>query len=467
MAKIILGQMKTRICSALVASKILKSLTRYAPDHDSKDQLCSEADIFESYAIEFVRCSYSYNKQKACELIMRRVDVYKGVTCLQMAMAADTKKFLYEDACQALLTNIWFDKGPALKRPERRLEKYGIDYSDDYGKDESIFRHFIHFHNTPVVKYSYTCTTDLLLFIFIIVVVIFGYGVTSRSMTAYRTFDFDGRQFFHNVVYPVYYFVLGSFDNELSQLDATPDASTSIATHIMFAFHMLFVNILLLNLLIALFSNTINDVQTHANHVWAYDRCALIRDYYNRPALFPPLTFLVSIYQFCDWWWPRCRTQEQKLSCFKMIPKDPDLDNEWSVFERFSTNDYIRQLLDAQASAAANTMDKENASDQLTTTTDSSKWLRSDMNQLRDEFTTSRIDTTIQLSSMDSTVSFLDNRVEQIDNSVKNLTIQMVKFQDSLNWIMTAMARVKMDKDPPLFQQALRKLIMHLWPKRN
>lgn len=88
-------------------------------------------------------------------------------------------------------------------------------------------------------------------------------------MTAYGTFDFDGRQFFHNVVYPVYYFVLGSFDDEREQLDgmidawrncfrnlpflATPDAGTSIATQVMFAFHMLFVNILLLNLLIALF----------------------------------------------------------------------------------------------------------------------------------------------------------------------------------------------------------------------
>ncbi len=54
-------------------------------------------------------------------------------------------------------------------------------------------------------------------------VVIFGYGITSRSMTAYGTFDFDGRQFFHNVVYPVYYFVLGSFDNELSSLDGIID----------------------------------------------------------------------------------------------------------------------------------------------------------------------------------------------------------------------------------------------------
>ena len=109
-AKIILGRMNSRICSALIASKILKSLTDYAPDHESKDRLYSEASIFDTYAIEFVRCSYSYDKEQACELIMRQVKIYGDVTCLQMAIVAENKKFLYEDACQALLTNIWFDK---------------------------------------------------------------------------------------------------------------------------------------------------------------------------------------------------------------------------------------------------------------------------------------------------------------------------------------------------------------------
>ncbi len=119
MAKVILGQMKTRICSALIASKILKAFTNYAPDHYSRDRLFSEANLFESYAIEFVRCSYSYNKQKACELIMRQVKLYGDVTCLQMATIADNKKFLSEDACQALLTNIWYDKVDPVREQTR------------------------------------------------------------------------------------------------------------------------------------------------------------------------------------------------------------------------------------------------------------------------------------------------------------------------------------------------------------
>lgn len=110
MAKIFLAQMKTRLCSALIASKILKSFIPYGPDQNSKEKLSSEADDFETYAIECIRCSYFYDRGQACELIMRRVDLYGEVTCLQMAIAANNKKFLYEDACNALLTNIWYDK---------------------------------------------------------------------------------------------------------------------------------------------------------------------------------------------------------------------------------------------------------------------------------------------------------------------------------------------------------------------
>jgi hypothetical protein len=121
MAKIFLSQMKSRICSALIASKILKSLSVYAPDHVAKGTLISKADEFERHAIEFVRCAYFNDKAQACELIMRRVELYEGVTCLQMAIAADDKKFIHEDACQALLTNIWYDKVDPVAEQNRLL----------------------------------------------------------------------------------------------------------------------------------------------------------------------------------------------------------------------------------------------------------------------------------------------------------------------------------------------------------
>lgn len=39
-----------------------------------------------------------------------------------------------------------------------------------------------------------------------------------------------------------------------------------------------------------------------------------------------------------------------------MIPVDESIDYAWSEFERYSTNDYVRRLLDDQATAFANSL---------------------------------------------------------------------------------------------------------------
>ncbi|CAF1365347.1 unnamed protein product, partial [Rotaria sordida] len=277
-AKIILGQMKTRICSALIASKILKSLTYYAPDHGSKERLHSEANVFETYAIEFVRCSYVYNKQQTCELIIRQINLYGDITCLQMAIAGDNKKFLNEDACQALLTNIWYDKIDPVQERTR------------------------------------------------LVINLLTMGVSQLFISMYE------KHFYEN------------------------------------------------------------------------------------------------------------RSKKQET-------------NAWSEFERFSTNDYIRQLVDAQTNAASSTIMTDIPSELLATSTDESKWLKSDINQLKDELTRLRTDTSNKSLSMESTVAILQNRIEQIDNRFDRMMAEMTSFQDSLNWMMRAMARANMDKDPPLIVQ--------------
>jgi hypothetical protein len=82
---------------------------------------------------------------------------------------------------------------------------------------------------------------------------------------------------------------------------ANAGTSTAIATHILLAFHMLFVNILLINLLIAMFSFTFQTVQVHTDLVWRYERYSLIREYFDRPPLFPPLiiiTHLIDLMKF-------------------------------------------------------------------------------------------------------------------------------------------------------------------------
>jgi hypothetical protein len=74
---------------------------------------------------------------------------------------------------------------------------------------------------------------DLIFFTFVIAIVMIGYGVASRSLVYYPIANgfttvtggsidpnFDGRSVFHQVLYPVYYFLYGQFTDELANLDS-------------------------------------------------------------------------------------------------------------------------------------------------------------------------------------------------------------------------------------------------------
>ncbi|WAR05185.1 TRPM1-like protein [Mya arenaria] len=64
----------------------------------------------------------------------------------------------------------------------------------------------------------------------------------------------------------------------------------------MMGIYMMIANVLLLNLLIAMFSNTFRKVQDNTDKHWHFQRYSLINEYYNRPVLFPPLILLAHIY---------------------------------------------------------------------------------------------------------------------------------------------------------------------------
>ncbi|CAF1199462.1 unnamed protein product [Rotaria sordida] len=394
---------------------------------------------------------------------------------------------------------------------KRQLKKTGIDYTNDYGKSETVFRHFLHFHNRPIVKYFYTC---------------FGYALFLLCFSYYMLYAFDPlsngtlrihwteiltiitvttmlveevRQFFFQdnksligkiyayfdlrnrasnlcLVLPAYVlFYIGlvlrftrtdpddfesarivmAYDLELwfirsvlfieiaSQLGPKlamirkmvnkPNDSGSIATQVMFAFHMLFVNILLINLLIALFSFTINDIQAQARYIWAYARCDIIRNYYARPALFPPFTIIISFAQLCRWCWLKCcrnhsfdeTDDDESSQYFAMIPMNDDTDRIWSDFERYSTNDYIRKLLDTQTDSAASAMTADIVSKSLSSNTDESNWVKHDVNQLKEVPTHTHADMSNKLTSMGQTVNDFQSQFKQMDNRFDNIRTEM------------------------------------------
>ena len=109
------------------------------------------------------------------------------------------------------------------------------------------------------------------------------------------------------------------------------------------------------------------------------------------------------------------------------------------------------------------------------TSTDESKWLKSEINQIKDELGHTRRDVTDRLFFVDMAVSHLRYRVDEIDAhmskmaSVSSIIVSafteslsiFIQLENSLNWIMGAMERVKMDKEPPYIGQKPGKFDLH------
>ncbi|XP_045910552.1 transient receptor potential cation channel subfamily M member 2 isoform X2 [Micropterus dolomieu] len=69
-------------------------------------------------------------------------------------------------------------------------------------------------------------------------------------------------------------------------------------TIIMICVYLLFANILLLNLLIAIFNFTFQEVQDNTDRIWKFQRYELIKEYHSRPAAPPPLIIFSHLYLF-------------------------------------------------------------------------------------------------------------------------------------------------------------------------
>ncbi|KAH3703627.1 hypothetical protein DPMN_078666, partial [Dreissena polymorpha] len=144
---------------------------------------------------------------------------------------------------------------------------------------------------------------DLLYFLVIMAVFLLAYAIASHSILypdAPVTWE-TARQ----IIRKPYLHLYGElFLDETEDLkDCTNDASlwkngTSercpsetgrMVGPIMMAVYLLFSNILMLNLLIAMFSYTFNKIHERSEKIWCFQRYIMVKDYAQRPVLCPPV----------------------------------------------------------------------------------------------------------------------------------------------------------------------------------
>ncbi|XP_048780497.1 transient receptor potential cation channel subfamily M member 2-like isoform X2 [Ostrea edulis] len=167
---------------------------------------------------------------------------------------------------------------------------------------------------------------------------------------------------------------------------------TMVATLLM-AIYVLFANVLLLNILIAMFSNTFQKVQDNTDRLWNYMRCSLIYEFYNKPFLPAPLSLPIYIILMIKWVLNR--------GCGVCLDLMPDLteaqDREIMQWENVVADAYSQKL-------------KRNRENRMETKV-------FEMNERLDKLTA----TMGKMHSSFNTCQLLDRRLDAIDEKISKL----------------------------------------------
>uniref|UniRef100_A0A8C3ASF2 Transient receptor potential cation channel, subfamily M, member 2 n=1 Tax=Cyclopterus lumpus TaxID=8103 RepID=A0A8C3ASF2_CYCLU len=154
---------------------------------------------------------------------------------------------------------------------------------------------------------------DMFFFMFLLSIWVVAYGVAKQGILIHNDNRLDW--IVRGAIYEPYLIIFGNFPTNIdyscsmngtdplkpkcpvlneNQTPAFPEWLTII----MLCVYLLFANILLLNLLIAIFNFTFQTVQDNTDRIWKFQRYELIKEYHSRPAAPPPFIIFSHFYLF-------------------------------------------------------------------------------------------------------------------------------------------------------------------------
>lgn len=154
---------------------------------------------------------------------------------------------------------------------------------------------------------------DVFFFLFFLAVWLVAYGVANQALL----YSYDPRPtwIFRRVFYRPYMHIFGQIPihemdaDKLEEGNCTNDATLIEAGEepclntfanwlvvILLVIYLLFTNIVLVNLLIAIFSYTFSKVQERSDTYWKFQRYNLIVEYHSRPCLAPPFIIISHLH---------------------------------------------------------------------------------------------------------------------------------------------------------------------------
>ncbi|KAJ3591817.1 hypothetical protein NHX12_006949 [Muraenolepis orangiensis] len=146
---------------------------------------------------------------------------------------------------------------------------------------------------------------DLFFFMFLLSIWVVAYGVAKQGILIHNEGRLDW--ILRGALYEPYLIIFGNVPTNIDSSDPlkpkcpelnanqTP-AFPEWLTILMLCVYLLFANILLLNLLIAIFNYTFQEVHDNTDSIWKFQRYELIKEYHSRPTAPPPLILFSHLY---------------------------------------------------------------------------------------------------------------------------------------------------------------------------
>ncbi|CAG5957994.1 unnamed protein product [Menidia menidia] len=215
---------------------------------------------------------------------------------------------------------------------------------------------------------------DMMYFVVIMLVVLMSFGVARQAIL--HPDEEPTWRLARNIFYMPYWMIYGEVfadSIDLYAMEINPPCGEHLydedgkklppcipgawLTPAIMACYLLVANILLVNLLIAVFNNTFFEVKSISNQVWKFQRYQLIMTFHDRPILPPPLIILSHLYILFSRLFRRCARKRQegeldeKDRGLKLRLNPEELKNLYE-FEEQCVEEYFRNKEDEQQSSS-------------------------------------------------------------------------------------------------------------------
>ncbi|XP_054587961.1 transient receptor potential cation channel subfamily M member 1 [Nothobranchius furzeri] len=213
---------------------------------------------------------------------------------------------------------------------------------------------------------------DMLYFVVIMLVVLMSFGVARQAIL--HPDEEPTWRLARNIFYMPYWMIYGEVfadSIDLYAMEINPPCGENMydedgkklppcipgawLTPAIMACYLLVANILLVNLLIAVFNNTFFEVKSISNQVWKFQRYQLIMTFHDRPILPPPLIVFPHIYIVlkrlcCNCRWKPEGERDDRERRLQLVLNDEEL-KSLHEFEEQCVEEYFREKEDEKQSS--------------------------------------------------------------------------------------------------------------------